>query len=107
MRRLVRRLGRQAVDAEYRVVGLLEAKGVTLGHPYSSAIKDSAVALRELRAQARGRPLRILYAFDSNRRAVLLIGGDKTGDERFYERIVPVAERLWDEYQATSAGGSK
>ncbi len=43
-------------------------------------------------------PLRTLYAFDPSRHAVLLIGGDKTGDDRFYARMIPLAERLWTEY---------
>jgi len=80
-------------------VGLLEERGVTLPHPYSSSIKGGAsFALRELRTQAEGDPLRTLYAFDPSRQAVLLIGGDKTGDERFYERMIPIAERIWNEY---------
>jgi hypothetical protein len=61
-------------------------------------IKGSAFALRELRIQSQGRPLRVFYAFDPARQAVVLIGGDKTGDGRFYERMVPVAERIWKEY---------
>lgn len=79
-------------------VGLLEERGVTLPHPYSSAIKGASFALRELRTQSEGDPLRTLYAFDPARQAVLLIGGDKTGDDRFYERVIPTAERLWNEY---------
>lgn len=37
-------------------------------------------------------------AFDPRRSAILLIGGDKTGDDRFYERMMPVADKLYDEY---------
>jgi hypothetical protein len=81
-------------------VDLLEKLGVTLGHPHSSAINGSRYALRELRVQAQGRPLRVFYAFDPKRQAVLLIGGDKTGDDRFYDRFVPQAERLWEQYLA-------
>jgi hypothetical protein len=33
------------------------------------------------------------------RAAVLLIGGDKTGDERFYDRMIPIAERVWEQYK--------
>jgi hypothetical protein len=40
----------------------------------------------------------VFYKFDPKRRAVLLIAGDKTGDMRFYERMIPLAERLWAEY---------
>ncbi len=80
------------------VIGLLEERGVGLGYPHSSAIEGSKIALRELRAQSGGRPLRVFYKFDPKRRAVLLIAGDKTGDKRFYERMIPLAERLWGEY---------
>mgnify|MGYP005846497935 CR=1 FL=1 len=45
-----------------------------------------------------GRPIRIFYAFDPRRSAILLIGGDKTGDGRFYEKYVPLADRLYDEH---------
>ena len=38
------------------------------------------------------------FAFDPRRSAILLIGGDKTGDDRFYERLIPLADRLYDEY---------
>jgi hypothetical protein len=44
-------------------------------------------------------PLRVFYAFDPKREAVLLLGGDKSGDNRFYESFVPKAEALWEEYQ--------
>ena len=78
-------------------VGLLEAQGVTLGHPYSSKIAQSRHGrMRELRIQHQGRPYRVLYAFDPRRAGILLIGGDKTGDDRWYERYVPVADALFD-----------
>jgi hypothetical protein len=56
--------------------------------------------MRELRVQSGGRPLRIFYAFDPRRSAILLIGGDKTGDDRFYERMIPIADQLYDAYIA-------
>jgi hypothetical protein len=52
--------------------------------------------MRELRIQHAGRPYRVLYAFDPRRVAILLIGGDKTGNDRWYEQFVPVADRLYD-----------
>jgi hypothetical protein len=85
-------------SAVVRVVGLLEACGVTLGFPQSSAIKGSRIAMRELRVQSGGKPLRILYAFDPRRQAVLILGGDKTGDDSFYERAVPQAEAAYTQY---------
>lgn len=52
--------------------------------------------MRELRIQHQGRPYRLLYAFDPRRHATLLIGGDKTGQHRWYEVFVPVADDLND-----------
>ena len=49
--------------------------------------------------------LRVLYSFDPRRQAVLLIGGDKTGNDRFYEEMVPKAERLSEQYQEDEAAG--
>lgn len=83
-----------------RIVDMLAQAGVSLPFPYSSEIKGSRYALRELRVQSQGRPLRILYAFDPKRQAVLLLGADKTGmtDVRFYSIYVPKAEKRWEIY---------
>jgi hypothetical protein len=91
-----------AQDSVDRVVGLLEARGPQLGHPQSSGITTSRHAhMRELRVQYQGRPMRVLYAFDPRRAAILLIGGDKTGRDRWYEEYVPVADRLYDAHLDT------
>lgn len=85
-----------SVDASVR---LLEKCGPTLGYPHSSKISNSRHShMRELRTQHQGRPLRTLYAFDPRRTAILLIGGDKTGDDRWYEVNIPLADRLYDEH---------
>ena len=73
--------------------------GPALGFPHSSKVVTSRYPqMRELRTQRSGRPLRTLYAFNPERTAVLLIGGDKTGNDRWYESFVPVADRLFDEH---------
>jgi hypothetical protein len=54
--------------------------------------------MRELRIQHAGRPYRILYAFDPRRSAILLVSGDKTGNGRWYDQMIPVADRLFDEH---------
>ncbi|NJK44871.1 MAG: addiction module toxin RelE [Pleurocapsa sp. SU_196_0] len=83
-------------------VGLLEAKGPHLGFPHSSGINGSRHEhMRELRVQHEGRPYRILYAFDPRRCAILLIGGDKTGDKRWYDVHVPIADTLYDTHLET------
>ncbi len=82
-------------------VGLLRIHGPQLGHPYSSGIGSSKhPRMRELRIQHKGRPIRVLYAFDPRRTAILLIGGDKTGNPRWYDEFVPLADRLYDEHIA-------
>lgn len=83
-----------------RAVTQLEAQGVSLPYPLSSQIVGSKIALRELRVQCQGHPLRVFYIFDPKRQAVLLIGGDKTGDKRFYERMIPLSEAIWAEYKS-------
>jgi len=80
-------------------VELLRRYGVSLGFPHSSGVASSSHSqMRELRVQHAGRPFRILYAFNPLRTGILLIGGDKTGNDRWYEVFVPVADRLYDEH---------
>lgn len=67
----------------YKIVSWLEVSGVSLGFPYSSSLEGTTYPLRELRVSVQGRPIRIFYAFDALRQAVLLCGGDKSGDKRF------------------------
>jgi hypothetical protein len=80
-------------------IGLLEAKGPHLPFPYSSGVTSSRHShMRELRTQVHGRPFRTLYAFDPRRVAILLIAGDKTGDDRWYDINVPRADDLYEEH---------
>lgn len=82
-----------------RVVELLVEHGPSLPFPYSSGINGSRHRhMRELRIQHAGRPYRVLYAFDSRRAAILLLGGDKTGHDRWYDQHVPLADDLYDEH---------
>ena len=85
-----------------RVVLMLMEAGPSLGYPQSTGIKDSKFShMRELRIQHEGRPYRVLYAFDPIRVALLLLGGDKTGDERWYEKMVPKADAIYTEHLRT------
>ncbi len=86
----------EALDA---TVQLLIEDGPQLRFPHSSGVKGSRHGhMRELRMQYQGRPYRVLYAFDSRRTAILLIGGDKTGADRWYAEYIPYADRLYDEH---------
>ena len=82
-----------------RVVEVLVEHGPFLPFPYSSGVESSRHRhMRELRIQHQGRPYRVLYVFDPRRTGILLLGGDKTGNNRWYEENVPKADALYDEY---------
>jgi hypothetical protein len=93
------RLTAEEQESVRAYVKLLEDFGVALKHPYSSGVATSKHShMRELRVQHAGRPYRVLYAFDPRRTALLLIGGDKTGNQRWYEVFVPIADQIYDRH---------
>jgi hypothetical protein len=80
-------------------VELLEQYGPRLPFPHSSRIYASKHShMRELRIQHSGHPYRVLYVFDPRRTAILLIGGSKKGDDDWYDKYIPLADRLYDEH---------
>ncbi|WP_230411050.1 type II toxin-antitoxin system RelE/ParE family toxin [Collimonas humicola] len=82
-------------------VKLLQLLGPDLRFPHTSGVHGSKHShMRELRTQHAGRPYRTLFAFDPRRCAILLIGGDKTGNLRWYDIHLPLADRLYDEHLA-------
>lgn len=81
------------------VLVVLREFGPSLGRPLADTLKGSRHKnMKELRVQSKGRPFRIFYAFDPHRRAILLIGGNKQGDDRFYERMIPLADKLFERH---------
>ncbi|MEG4504999.1 type II toxin-antitoxin system RelE/ParE family toxin [Microcoleus sp. F6_B4] len=91
-------LDAQTQDSIDSSVELLEERGPNLPFPRSSRINGSRHQhIRELRVQHQGEPYRILYAFDPRRIAILLLGGNKKGNDRWYEENVPKADKLYDE----------
>lgn len=79
------------------IIRVLQEKGPSLRRPYTGPIVTSRHSnMKELIVQHAGRPYRILYAFDPRRCAILLLGGDKTGNSHWYDEFVPVADRLYD-----------
>lgn len=81
-------------------IELLERHGPNLGRPVVDTITGSSLtSLKELRARSEGAELRVLSIFDPLRRAVLLLGGDKTEQwSAWYQRAIPEAERRYQEY---------
>jgi hypothetical protein len=80
-------------------VELLEERGPTLSRPHADVITTSRHAnMKELRGKVNDRHLRVLFAFDPRRKALLLLGGDKTADPKWYEKFVPIADELFDRH---------
>jgi hypothetical protein len=80
-------------------VELLQESGPTLPRPHADVISTSRHAnMKELRGKVDDRHLRVLYAFDPRRAALLLLGGDKTGDPKWYDKFVPIADDLFDQH---------
>jgi hypothetical protein len=80
---------------------LLEQKGPNLGRPLVDSIIGSSIKnLKELRPGSAGSTeLRILFVFDPQRNAVLLVAGDKSKDfVRWYRRNIPLAEARYETY---------
>jgi hypothetical protein len=84
------------IDAK---VDLLQELGPILPRPHADVIVSSRHHnMKELRGKVEGRQLRVLYAFDPTSTVLLLIGGDKTGDPKWYEKFVPIADALFDRH---------
>ncbi len=86
------------LDADLRTeiiahANLLREHGPQLGRPYVDTLEGSEFTnMKELRVQFRRDPWRILFAFDAQRSAILLVGGNKRGDKRWYKKHLPIAE---------------
>jgi len=79
----------------------LEEFGPAMGRPQVDTLKDSNLPnLKELRVQYQGEPWRVLFVFDPKRRAILLVGGNKRGDERWYKKNIPLAEERYKRHVA-------
>jgi hypothetical protein len=91
-------LSEQEQEAVTAAVEALEDQGPTLGRPFVDVIQASRHAnMKELRP--RGGHIRVMFAFDPRRTAILLIGGDKSGRwESWYEEMVPIADALYDQH---------
>jgi len=88
-------------DVNAKVI-LLQKIGPILPCPHADVIHSSRHPnMKELRIQHSGRPYRVLFTFDPRRCAMLLIGGDKTGNDRWYEAFVPLADNLYDQHLQT------
>lgn len=74
---------------------VLGEKGPNLQRPYADTVHGSMHPnMKELRIQSKGSPIRAFFAFDPARAGILLCAGHKAGrDKRFYEEMIPLADR--------------
>lgn len=89
---------------------LLKDFGPALGRPTVDTLKDSKHAnMKQMRFAWAGEVWRIAFAFDPERQAILLVGGDKGGSDqrRFYKRLIAVADERFDWHLATLKASRK
>jgi hypothetical protein len=98
------KLDQADAEALLAAIRVLRDQGPALGRPLADTVVASRHAnMKELRPGSTGRSeIRVLFAFDTERQAILLVGGDKSGDwAGWYARNIPVADARFDEHQAT------
>lgn len=89
-------------------VNLLRSFGPKLARPHADTLNGSKHAnMKELRANTKDQVLRIAFAFDPERSAILLVGGDKSGvsQTQFYKRFIAKADKLYDAHLAAIKAG--
>lgn len=92
-------LSQDEQDSILHGLGVLKQMGHTLGRPYVDTLKGSKLNnLKELRIQHHGKPYRLFFVFDPLRQAVMLCGGDKTGEKNFYQTMMPLAQTIYQKY---------
>jgi len=88
-------------DEIQAVLIVLAEYGPSLRRPRVGNIEGSKYSqMKELIVQYQGEPWRILFAFDPVRQAILLVGGNKTGDKRWYEKNIPIADSRFEKHLA-------
>ncbi|ORM74812.1 addiction module toxin RelE [Pantoea wallisii] len=86
----------------------LEHYGPLLPRPYADTVHGSRYHnMKELRLQHAGRPIRIFYAFDAARKAIVLCAGDKRGDKQFYQRMIALADQIFTQHLAQTEERNK
>ncbi len=91
-------LTQEEQDSVASCIPFLERRGPALGRPLVDTVKGSRHPnMKELRPPTTN--IRILFAFDPRRVAILLIGGDKTNRwQKWYDENIPIADKLYDQY---------
>lgn len=86
-------------EAILKDILILSTYGPSLSRPYVDTLKGSKYSnLKELRTKIKGNYFRIIFAFDPERDIILLVGGDKSNDKKFYTKMILKAELLFTEH---------
>lgn len=104
------KLGQADSEALLAAIRVLRSEGPTLGRPLVDTVKGSRHAnMKELRPGSTGRTeVRVLFAFDRQRKGILLVGGDKSKDwADWYKTNIPIADARFDEHQAKLSAATK
>jgi hypothetical protein len=102
-----------AASAQVEIIAkveLLKLMGPQLGRPHVDTLKGSRHAnMKEVRATVARQVLRVAFAFDPNRTAILLVAGDKRGanQRRFYQQLIDAADALCDRHLARLSSEKK
>jgi hypothetical protein len=105
----MRRTDRDTLTSISAAIDVLQMRGPGLGRPLVDTVRGSELShLKELRPGSAGATeVRILFAFDPARSAILLVGGDKSADWRgWYEKAIPIAEDRYREHVKAMEGGT-
>jgi hypothetical protein len=98
-------LSKEVIRKFFSYINLLETEGPSLSRPYSDTLKGAKYTnLKELRFDADGGVWRFAYAFDPERKGIILIGGDKSGvnQKKFYKKLIKQAEERYEKYLSVS-----
>jgi hypothetical protein len=97
-------LSNDVQDALLTKAGLLQAFGPSLGRPHVDTLNGSKhTNMKELRFDADDGVWRVAFAFDPDRKAILLIGGDKSGgsEKQFYKQLIKKADERYKAHLQT------
>jgi hypothetical protein len=100
-------LAEDVQDSLFTMAELLQALGPSLGRPHADTLSGSKYAnMKELRFRADDGVWRVAFAFDPERKAILLVAGDKAGvaQKRFYKGLIARADARFAEHLETLKG---
>ncbi len=103
-------LSHMVQDEAYAVIRLLQQFGPQLRRPHADTLANSKYAnMKELRFEADDGVWRIAFAFDTERKAILLVAGDKSGvgQKTFYRELIRKADRRFEAHLRRITQGGK